>query len=169
MAADQRGAPAAAGTPARDEVAVRAFVEHMSMTLAESGFPRMPGRVLMAMMSADEPMLTAGELAERLDVSPAAISGAVRYLIQLGMLVRVPMPGSRRDGYRIPNEGWYLASMTRGNVYTDIAAKADEGVLALGGRETPAGARVAEMADFLRFLGNELGGLLAKWEATRDR
>ena len=68
---------------ARDEEQVRSFVEQMAMFLTDWGFPRMPARVLMGLMAADEERLTAGELAKRLAVSPAAISGAVRYLQQL--------------------------------------------------------------------------------------
>jgi DNA-binding transcriptional regulator GbsR (MarR family) len=91
----------------RDEERVRAFVEQLALTFTDWGFPRMPSRVLVTLMSADEDALTAAELAERLDVSPAAISGAVRYLIHVGLLQRVPTPGSRRDRYRLPLDPWY--------------------------------------------------------------
>ena len=81
-------------TAKRDEAAMRAFVEQMARILADWGLPRMASRVLFVLMSADEQALTAGELAERLDVSPAAISGAVRYLIQINMVAREAVPGS---------------------------------------------------------------------------
>ena len=48
------------------------------MIFTDWGFPRMPSRVLITLMAADEEALTAAELAGRLGVSPAAISGAVR-------------------------------------------------------------------------------------------
>jgi len=149
---------------ARDELAVRSFVEHMAMTLEAWGFPRMPARVLVTMMGADEASLTAAELGERLDVSPAAVSGAVRYLTQLGLLERAPAPGSRRDHYRMPDSVWYEASVTKGGVLKTLADLADGGVAALGGPATPAGARVAEMRDFFYFVQAELEGLLAKWQ-----
>src|SRR5262245_47418683 len=90
----------------RDEEGVRQFVEHMAMMLTEWGFPRMPARVLGSMMTADEDSLTAADLAERLGVSPAAISGAVRYLTHIGLISRVPVAGSRRDRYRLPDNPW---------------------------------------------------------------
>jgi predicted transcriptional regulator len=154
---------------ARDEPAVRDFVEHMAMTLEVWGFPRMPGRVLLAMMSADEDSLTAADLSERLAVSPAAISGAVRYLIQFRLLERAPAPGSRRDRYRMPNGAWYEASVTKGGVLKTLADLADGGVSALGGPTTPAGARVAEMSDFFRFVQDELDDLLTSWQAAKPR
>ncbi len=153
--------------PKRDEEAVSRFVERTAMVLADSGFPRMPARVLMAMMSADEDSLTAADLGERLGVSPAAISGAVRYLIQLGMLAREPSPGSRRDRYRLPDDTWYEASVTQEELLTTVANLADDGVTALGGPDTPSGARVAEMRDFYRFLRAELPALLDKWKASK--
>ena len=153
----------------RDEVAVREFVEHTAMTLAAWGFPRMPGRVLVVMMSADEDSLTAADLSARLGVSPAAISGAVRYLIQFGLLERAPAPGSRRDRYRMPGDAWYEASVTKGGVLKSLAEIADDGVGALGGTTTPAGARVAEMRDFFRFVQGELDGLLTRWREAKPK
>ena len=41
----------------------------------------MPARVFSALLATDSGRLTAAELAERLQISPAAVSGAVRYLI----------------------------------------------------------------------------------------
>jgi DNA-binding transcriptional regulator GbsR (MarR family) len=152
----------------RSELEVRAFVEQMAMFLADWGFPRMAARVLMVLMSADEERLTAGELAERLEVSAAAISGAVRYLQQLRLVVRTPVPGSRSDAYEVPRNAWYTASIVKGGLYKRLADLSEEGVKALGedgaGRE-----RIAEMRDFFLFLDNEVGLLLDRWVAERDR
>ncbi|MPZ63481.1 MAG: MarR family transcriptional regulator [Propionibacteriales bacterium] len=152
----------------RHEAAVRAFVENAAMALDDYGFPRMPARVLMTLMAADEPSLSALDLADRLEVSPAAISGAVRYLMRIGLLVKEPVPGSRRDRYRMPDDAWYAAAMTKSDFFDDIVRLTDEGVTACGGRDTPAGARVAEMRDFYEFLRKEMGDLLTRWEAHRE-
>ncbi len=151
----------------RDDEAVRHFVEHMAMEMADAGFPRMPGRVLMTMMAADEDSITAAELAERLAVSPAAISGAVRHLLHLGLLARVPVPGSRRDRYQLPDDVWYQSSVTKTDMLTRLADIADDGAKALGGPETPSGRRVSDMRDFFTFSRDELAKLLERWAATR--
>ncbi len=143
------------------------FVERMAMTWAELGFPRMPARVLMALMVADEPGLTAGELAERLGVSPAAISGGVRYLQQIDIVVREPVPGSRRDRYRMPDDAWFYASTAKGGVYKMLSDITAEGVRAVGGEGTPSGDRLAEMRDFFVFFQDELDGMLERWEERR--
>jgi DNA-binding transcriptional ArsR family regulator len=153
---------------ARDEERVRSFVEQMAMFLADWGFPRMAARVLMALMSADEERLTASELAERLDVSPAAISGAVRYLQQVHLIERIPVPGSRSDAYGVPRNAWYTAAIVKGGIYRRLADLSDEGLDALG--KGGAGAeRIAEMRDFFLFLDDEVGLLLDRWVAERDR
>ena len=122
-------------TAKRDEAAMRAFVEQMARILADWGLPRMASRVLFVLMSADEEALTAGELAERLDVSPAAISGAVRYLIQISMVAREPVPGSRRDRYRLVDDSWYEVTLAKMTLIKTLADFADQGVAAAGGPE----------------------------------
>ncbi|HET9168846.1 MAG TPA: MarR family transcriptional regulator [Actinospica sp.] len=154
-------------TEMRSELEARAFVEQMAMFLADWGFPRMAARVLMVLMSADEERLTAGELAERLAVSPAAISGAVRYLQQLQLVVRTPVPGSRSDAYEVPRNAWYTAAIVKGGLYKRLADLSQEGVSALG--EGAGRRRIAEMRDFFLFLDEEVGLLLDRWVEERDR
>ena len=154
-------------TPARDEEAVRRFVEQIAMQFADWGFPRMAGRVLFALMTADEAGLSAAELGTRLDASAAAISGAVRYLGQLRLVVREPVPGSRRDLYRLADNAWYTAAMTELSLYQSVIASSETLLTALGETDSPSRARVAEMRDFFTFLMGEMGGLLAKWESVR--
>jgi DNA-binding transcriptional ArsR family regulator len=151
----------------RDEEAVHRFVEHMALTMARFGFPRMPGRVLFTLLTAEEEGLTAGEIGKRLGVSPAAISGAVRYLMQVGLIIREPVRGSRRDRYRAPDNPWYEATVGRGHVYQEIADLASTGVDALGGPGTVSGARVAEMVDFFRFMQAEMADIYDHWRSSR--
>ena len=53
-------------------------VERFTSLLVTSGVGRMPARVYSAVLCSDDGRLTAGELAEALQISPAAVSGAVR-------------------------------------------------------------------------------------------
>lgn len=154
--------------PPRDEESVRRFVEQLAMLFADWGFPRMAGRVLLTLMVAEERGLTATELGERLDASPAAISGAVRYLGQLGLTVREPVPGSRSDLHRLPNDAWYAGTATTTGLYVQIIAAAAAAVGPLGGPGTAAGARVAQMRDFFTFIQGEMAGLLDRWKEHRE-
>jgi hypothetical protein len=152
---------------ARDDEAVRRFVERVALLFADWGFPRMAARVLFALMTTEEPGLTATELAARLEVSPAAISGAVRYLGQIGFLVREAVPGSRRDHYRLRDHTWYAGTATAVQFYDLLVAAADDVLGPLGAPDTAAGERVAEMRDFFTFLRGEVPALLEQWQASR--
>jgi len=129
----------------------------------------MAARVLMTMMAADEASLTAAELADRLAVSPAAISGAVRYLMHIGMLSREPVPGSRLVRYRLPDDAWYLATATKSDLFKIFGDLADEGATALGGMDTPSGARVSEMRDYFKFAHTELPAILGRWATVKTQ
>src|SRR6266508_6264921 len=62
------------GSDAREgsDVAVSRFVERFAAVMVQSGLPRMPARVFATLLATDTGRLTAAELAERLQVSPAA-------------------------------------------------------------------------------------------------
>ncbi|MFD0521839.1 GbsR/MarR family transcriptional regulator [Paractinoplanes durhamensis] len=145
--------------------AVRQFIERFSFTLAASGMARMPARVFAALLVTDSARLTAAEAAELLQASPAAISGAVRYLAQLNLITRERQPGSRRDHYRLFDDVWYEATMGRDRMVAHWESSAREVVQSLG-PDTPAGARVAEMLTFFEFVHAEMPMLIKRW---RDR
>ncbi|WP_230394883.1 GbsR/MarR family transcriptional regulator [Plantactinospora alkalitolerans] len=151
----------------RDEEAVRRFVEQFALTFSDLGVPRMPARVLAALMVTDEPGLTAGEISERLGVSLAAVSGAVRYLQHVGLAVREPVPNSRRDRYRALGDAWYAQGI-RDGLYQKLAAMMHQGVLAVGDETSPSGERLAEMRDFLLFVEAEMGVLIERWDKLRQ-
>ncbi|WP_344588708.1 GbsR/MarR family transcriptional regulator [Actinomadura vinacea] len=153
--------------PERDEEAVSQFVETFAALLSDAGWQRMSARVFMALMTHDSGAMTASELAERLQVSPAAVSGAVRYLGRLDLVTRERQPGTRRDIYRVRNDAWHDAVMGRDPVLTQWEARLSEAADLLG-PETPAGRRFTESVEFFMFLQQELGGMMERWRAHRD-
>jgi predicted transcriptional regulator len=152
--------------PARDDAAVGRFVEDFASALVEMGVPRMPARVFAALLTSDSGRLTAADLAARLQVSPAAVSGAVRYLIQVGMVRRESEPGSRRHFYRAPDHVWDEVIGIRDHLMARWTSVLREGVGVLGA-DTPAGARVAESVRFFEFVSSELPLVIGKWRDSR--
>ena len=146
--------------------AVARFVERFGSALEEGGVPRMPARVFAALLATDSGRLTAAELSERLQISPAAVSGAVRYLIQANLLSREREPGSRRDVYRLHNDVWYEAIVNREPLLSRWQRAIEDGVEAVG-QDTPAGLRLSETAEFFAFLQAEMPAMLARWRAQR--
>jgi len=156
----------AAAVAGPDREAVRAFIERFASTLEEAGFARMPARVYVALLATDAGRLTAAELAELLQVSPAAVSGAMRFLIQIGMARRERQPGSRRDVYRVLDDGWYEALVRRDQQMSRWVYDLEAGIAALG-EGTPAGQRMSELVAFIEYLEEEMPELLARWRKRR--
>lgn len=140
--------------------------ETSAAVLAAAGFPKMPARALMALVVSPDGALTATELGEILGASPAAVSGAVRYLQTVGFVHRVSQPGSRRDRYALPENAWYIASLRQNPVYERLADLAETTASALP-EDSAERARVDEMGRFYRFLMARLPELLDEWETAR--
>jgi DNA-binding transcriptional regulator GbsR (MarR family) len=151
----------------RDPDEVSRFVEHFAAQLVEAGLPRMPARVFAALLASDTGALTSAELGEQLRISPAAVSGAVRYLAQVHMLSREREPGSRRERYRVHGDQWYEALTNREAVIKRWEDALRDGVASLGA-ETPAGRRLAETLAFFEFLENDVAGMMERWRAYRE-
>jgi predicted transcriptional regulator len=150
-----------------DDDAVARFVERFALTMLETGLPRMPARVFAALLIAPDARLTAAELAERLQVSPAAVSGAVRYLTQVKMVTRERDPGGRRDHYRVYEDSWHQATMHRDEMLAKWGEDLLFGIEAIGGTDNETGARLDEMRQFVAFLRAEVPRLMTEWRELR--
>jgi DNA-binding transcriptional regulator GbsR (MarR family) len=143
------------------------YVERFASVLVAAGFPGMSARVLAALHVTDSGRLTAAQLREMLQVSPAAVSGAVRYLTGLGLVQKERVPGSRRDHYRMPADVWEEVVRLQGQVLVRWARVLAEGVEVVG-PETPAGERMARHAAFFEFANSRYPLLLEGWGGSRD-
>jgi predicted transcriptional regulator len=160
------GGPGHAPVPGRDPEAVRRFIEDFASALAEMGVPRMPARVFVALLASDPGRLTAAELADQLSASPAAMSGAVRYLLQVGLVRREGEPGTRKHYYRVPDDVWDELITLRNRAMARWTAVLREGIPALG-PDTPAGARIAESVRYFEFVSAELPLVITRWRERK--
>ncbi len=150
----------------RDPATIARFIERFAAALADAGFPRMPARVFAGLLTTDSGRLSAAELAEMLQVSPAAISGAVRYLVQINLAVKEREPGARRDHYWVRGDVWQEALVQRDEMMRRWAVIVNDGVAALG-PDTPAGNRLAETQEFFEFLQAEWTDIYERWQRHR--
>jgi len=142
------------------EILLRA-VERFALLLTEAGMPRMPARVFAYLIIGEVDGYTAGELANALGVSPAAISGAVRYLIQARVIVRDRPVGARRDRYRLHDDQWYEMTLERVHLLQRWEQLLAETIDLVGpGR---ASRSMQETLAFLAFLRQEYPGLIERW------
>jgi DNA-binding transcriptional regulator GbsR (MarR family) len=144
------------------------FVDRFASSLVDAGWPRMPARVFVALLASDTGRLTAAELAERLSVSPAAISGAVRMLGTLDIVRREHDREARRNVYVVDANVWLATIEARDRAIGRWAQELDEGIEAVG-PGTPAAGRLAESRDFFRFLEREMPVLLDRWREERAK
>ncbi|WP_055695342.1 GbsR/MarR family transcriptional regulator [Streptomyces prasinopilosus] len=156
-----------AGRPERDPEAVSRFVEHFAAQLVAAGMPRMPARVFASLLVSDTGASTSAELGETLRISPAAVSGAVRYLDQQHLVSREREPGSRRERYRVHGDQWYEALTNREAVIRHWQDALREGVASVG-PDTPAGLRLGETLAFFEFVEKEIETIMKRWRVHRD-
>ena len=141
---------------------MRRFVENFASALVEAGVPQMPALVFVALLATDSGGLTAEELAAQLQVSRAAISGAVNYLSPLGLITRERQPGTRRFRYVLQDPTWFELVVRRERLLDRWIATTREGIDALGST-TRAGQRLGESLAFFEFLQKEMPAMLARW------
>lgn len=144
------------------EGAIAGFRERFAQIMVESGMPRMAARVYAALLVTDSGKLSAAELAEQLRVGAPAISGAVKYLVQVRLVERGREPGTRHDFCRIHEHTWSHFISQSDPMLVRVQAGADEGTSLLG-LDSPAGRRLDETRRFFAFMREEIKQSMAKW------
>jgi len=142
-------------------------VEQIAMILNEAGIPRMPARLFAYMLADDSDRYTAAALADGLRVSPAAISGAVRYLTATRMVVKEREPGKRSELYRVCDGdvcGMILAAWIP--ILKQWESAVETATVELGAHGG-GGHRLAEATTFIAFLRGETQGMLERWSDYR--
>ncbi len=149
-----RGSTAPPQTHGRDADAVDDYEETFTTVLMQSGLPKMMSRVLVCLYTTDTGSLTASELVQRLHVSPASISKAITYLESLD-LVRRERDERRRERYVVDDDLWYQSMLRSARDNAQLADTARQGVAILG-PDTPAAARLENIARYLDFVAESI-------------
>ncbi|WP_030303987.1 GbsR/MarR family transcriptional regulator [Streptomyces katrae] len=149
-----RDPKAPAQTHGRDAEAVREYEETFTTVLMQAGTPKMMARVLACLYITDAGSLTASELVERLQVSPASISKAIAFLEGQG-LVRRERDDRRRERYVVDNDVWYQSMMASARGTAQLAETARQGVGILG-PGTLAATRLENIARFVDFVSESI-------------
>lgn len=140
--------------------------ERLALTLSEAGLQRTTARVLAALLFAEQDTVTAGELGDWLKISPGTISVSVKALSTVGLIERVPAPGSRREHYRFRDGAWAILMSSQNEVVKAMQEAAERGI-EITGVDSLAGRRLAEMHDFYSYLMAELPAVIDRWHAHR--
>ncbi|MFF3869947.1 GbsR/MarR family transcriptional regulator [Micromonospora sp. NPDC001898] len=138
--------------------------EHLALALTQGGMQRMTARVLAALLFTEQDTLTAGEITELLIISSGSVSTALKSLTSVGLIEKVPAPGSRREHFRF-REGAWATLMSEQNQLVRVMREAAEQGIAATGEDSVAGRRLGEMRDFYDYLWRELPALIDQWKA----
>ncbi|MFG2053740.1 helix-turn-helix domain-containing protein [Micromonospora sp. NPDC048930] len=152
--ATRRGPQAPPQAHGRDAEAVREYEETFTALLMHQGLPKMMSRVLTCLYTTDAGSLTASELVQRLQVSPASISKAITFLERQG-LIRRERDERRRERYVVDDDVWYQGMIAGARSNAQLAETARQGVKILG-PDTPAAARLESIARFVDFVGESI-------------
>ena len=133
---------------------MREYEETFTTVFMRSGLPKMTARVLTCLTTTDAGSLTASELVQRLQVSPASVSKAITFLEGQG-LVRRERDEGRRERYVADNDVWYQSTIASARANDQLAETARQGVVVLGA-STPAAARLENIARFLDFISESI-------------
>lgn len=142
--------------------------EELALVLTSNGLQRMTARVLATLLFTEQPSVTMAELAEVLQASAGSISGALKMLTAVGLAERVPVPGSRREHFRLPQDAWAVLFTSKNETMRAMLEAADKGIDATDDQGL-AQQRLAEMRDFYGFLMAEIPALLDRWHEQRGR
>ncbi|HEX8981709.1 MAG TPA: hypothetical protein VF792_02980 [Ktedonobacterales bacterium] len=142
------------------------FIEDMGLYYDHYGLPRLVGRLVGLLMLADQP-LTLDDMAQALLVSRASVSTNIRIALHNEYVVRVGIPGDRRDFYRFSDDVW-----ERRTAVIEIGSKAtrvfaERGLAALDPDDTVARARLEEMVDYCNFMMVEGHNALERWRERK--
>jgi DNA-binding transcriptional regulator GbsR (MarR family) len=131
------------------------------------GIPRMPARVFAFILADDESVYSAADLARGLAVSPAAISGAVRYLTDIHLVVRERNPAGRGDVFRVRDgDIWATIQAARVPLLERIIESVDDAVELLP-KGSAGRARVEETRDYFAFVRDDARRFDERWRAWR--
>lgn len=142
----------------------RRLVEEFGLLYEQMGGTRMGGRVSGYLLMCDPPVQSLTRIAEALGVSKAAVSGAVRSLLQLGVVERVSEPGRRGDSYRaLPGQ---MDTMLGLDHVRTLHALLDRGLASVADRDQTHSnyALMSDLRRFSAFLETEIPGVIERWE-----
>ena len=145
------------------------FIEDVGLLFEESGHPRMAGRIIGCLLISDQPYLSSTELFEILQASKGSLSTMTRFLLQMGLIERVGLPGHRRDYFKIKSGAW--TQLVRHAVYELSALRklAERGLELMEGQDSELKQRLEEARDLFSYMEREYPLLIERWEEEHKK
>jgi DNA-binding transcriptional regulator GbsR (MarR family) len=146
----------------------RQFVDDFASLWERFAASPAQGRVLALLYIADEPELTAADIAETLGISRGSVSQITRQLIMFRIVQRISRPGDRRDWFRVASNPFGEAARAERaqiGTFIDVLRRG----LAIHSASPPERQRaLSNSIGFLEDYDATLGGFLESWKPRND-
>ncbi|MEU4743329.1 transcriptional regulator [Actinosynnema sp. NPDC023658] len=116
----------------RDEV-LRWIERVAAFCVEEWALPPITGRILGLLMICDPPERSAGQIAETIQASRASLTSNMRFLVAIGLVRKVRVPGERTTYYRIEDDAWHKVIQRKLDSLGSFGDIAEEGMRLVGG------------------------------------
>jgi DNA-binding transcriptional regulator GbsR (MarR family) len=139
--------------------------ERLTRMLEEVGFPHTIARVYTALTLAHGEGLSAGDLAQELEISKASVSNATQFLAGTDLVERYRVRGSRKAHYRILKDVWGTILAKKFAAIGYIRRTVEEAITLEPGDK--ARARLEEMHDVYSFFETEFEEIMSRWNERK--
>lgn len=145
------------------------FVEDMGITLEESGYPRMAGKIFGCLLLSRDREMSTDQLVAELKASRGSISTMTRLLIQRGLIERAGRPGHRRDYFRIKTGTWQSILKAKMGEIIAFHDLIERGMVLVTQKDAVPYRRLKEMHEFYEFFESQFPALFERWEDFQNQ
>ena len=144
------------------------FIEASGDMMSEHGMPQMAGRVIGALLVCVPPQLSLDELAEDLQASKGSISMATQFLLRMGFIERISLPGKRRRYYRVRGNFWEELLAVQTEHMLEHRKLFTQGLEILRDEPVEMKRRLVEFNAYMDFIMEEIPDLNQRWAKQRS-
>lgn len=151
-----------------NETRIQQKVEEMGIFFEKQGLTPMHGRVFAYLLLAEPPQKDFYEIQEFLKASKSAISNALKYLMNEGMVDYITFSGDRRRYFRVNHKTWlemYKARIrglsTFRNLLDEVLNERNDS------RHLDFNDKLKAMLDFQTHIANGIEYLITEWEKQK--
>ena len=140
-------------------------IDIIAASFVAIGMPRVPARIMTALVLSNEEALTAADLSKTLMLSPAAVSGGIAYLTAADIVRSGVERGTRRRMHRLVSDPpWYATVYSRACLYERVSGSLRDAAVRAGSEA--ARERATLGADFYRFAATDESAVFTRWLRT---
>ncbi|MDH5403814.1 MAG: hypothetical protein OEZ01_04075 [Candidatus Heimdallarchaeota archaeon] len=142
------------------------FIEKSGIFFESFGYTQMSGRIIGFLMISDNPLQSLKQLTDKLRVAKSTVSTALKPMVNMSLLTKRGIPGSREDYYELNFEMLSIVNKkTEAAVgFQNLIKEAFEH----NQKETERSSLLKELIYFYDFFFDEYPKLFDRWEKQKE-